>query len=79
MACYVCGAQAHSLQGVDHERIACPDCGDYKISGTALALMTQHGWTFDVELTRRWIGSYQGSGEIPLISSTVASQLINIQ
>nr|WP_294980102.1 hypothetical protein [uncultured Pseudomonas sp.] len=76
MDCYICGTEAHSLQGVDHERIACPGCGDYKISGTALALMKQHNWKFDVDITRRWIADHQGTGEIPLINSQIAAQVI---
>ncbi|MEX2023415.1 hypothetical protein, partial [Pseudomonas aeruginosa] len=77
MSCYICGAQANVLQEPDDQRIACPDCGDYKITGSAVAVLEANGWTLDADITRRWIGTFQGTGNIPMITSTLALQFIN--
>jgi hypothetical protein len=76
MSCYICGNDVEPVVFPDSEEIPCPDCGHYRISGTALALFKKNNWKFDIDLTRRWLASQQGSGTIPLIDSNRAASLI---
>ena len=76
MGCYICGNEVEAVVFADGEDCPCPDCGHHRISGTAIALHKQNNWKFDVDLTRRWIASQQGSGTIPLIDSSRAASLI---
>jgi hypothetical protein len=41
-----------------------------------MALFELNNWKFDIELTRRWLASQQGSGTIPTIDSNRAASLI---
>ena len=76
MSCYICGNEVvEPVVRPDSEEYPCPDCGHYRISGTAMELFRLHDWKFDIYLVRRWIADQQGSGEIPLIDSGVASLL----
>ena len=79
MTCLICNEPAQEIHpGGDYEERACPTCGHYRISGTALVLMHAHGWHFDAELTRRWLAQQQGSGVIPTIDSNLVARLIEV-
>lgn len=79
MTCLICGEPAQEVDpGGDYEERACPTCGHYRISGTALVLMHAHGWHFDAELTRKWLAQQQGSGVIPTIDSNLVARLIEV-
>jgi predicted RNA-binding Zn-ribbon protein involved in translation (DUF1610 family) len=79
MPCLICGETAAVVEtGGAFEEIACPNCGHYRITGTALALMENHRWRFDAELTRQWVAEHQGSGFIPTIDSHQAGRLIDV-
>ena len=77
MDCFICAQESSEVPSLgDYKRLACPQCGEYKISRTAIDTMETNGRKFDVDLTRRWLASQQGSGNIPLISSDRAASLI---
>lgn len=77
MECLICEGPAASVDSLgDYQERACGECGHYRISRTALTLMEGNGWRFDVDQTRAWIKSRQGTGEIPMINSQLASVLI---
>lgn len=77
MNCFICEAEAADIPPVgDYFERACPECGHYKISRTAVNLLQINSWSLDVELTRRWLAMHLGTGEIPLITSDRASSLI---
>jgi len=67
MSCYICGNEVvEAIVRPDSEEYPCPDCGHYRISGTAMELFRLHHWAFDIYLACRWIADQQGSGKIPL-------------
>lgn len=76
MSCYICGEEVDPVALPDSTEIPCAYCGHYRITGTAIALFEKNGWKFNVDLTRRWIASQQGSGTIPVIDSNRAALLI---
>lgn len=77
MECFICATESNEgPSSGDYKQIACPACGEYKISGTAIALFNEYNWKFDVDLTRQWLASQQGSGVIPVIESNRAALLI---
>jgi len=76
MSCYICGKAVEPIIYPDSHEYPCPDCGHYRITGTAMALHDKNNWKFDVESTRRWLASQQGSGKIPMIDSNRAASLI---
>ncbi|CAI8791495.1 TFIIB-like protein [Pseudomonas jessenii] len=79
MKCLICGDSAASADtGADYVERDCPECGRYRITGTALALMKAHGWRFDVDLTRKWIAEHQGTGSIPTVDSHPTGCLIDV-
>jgi len=79
MTCLICDEPADEVDaGGDYQERACPKCGHYRVTGTALVLMRKHSWCFDVELTREWIEQHQGSGTIPTIDSNQAPRLIDV-
>lgn len=77
--CLICQKPARRVppQG-DYEERACPECGYYKMTRSALASMEARGFTFDVGLMRDWLAAQQGSGEIPVISWQVAACRIRV-
>ncbi len=77
MTCLICGEPAAvvSTDG-DYDERACPKCGQYRITDTALILMDAHDWHFDVELARKWITKHQNTRSIPTIDSNQAGHLI---
>jgi len=77
MECFICATDSSEVPSSgDYKQLACPDCGEYRISGTAIALFKEHNWRFDVDLTRRWLTSQLGTGKLPLIDSDRAASLI---
>ena len=77
MECFICGTESNEvLPSGDYRQLACPECGEYKISDTAVQTMKNNSWRFDIDLTRRWLASQQGSGTIPIINSDRAASLI---
>lgn len=77
MKCFICSTESSEVPSVgDYTQLACPTCGEYKISGTAIALFKERHWKFNVGEARRWLASQQGSGTIPLINSERAASLI---
>lgn len=76
MNCYICGVEASEGERTgDYQRLACTECGDYIITGTATALLATNGWALDVELVREWLQAHQGTGVVPVIDSNVAARL----
>jgi hypothetical protein len=77
MTCLICDEPAAEVDaGADYQERACPKCGHYRVTGTALALLKTHGLRFDVELSRVWLAHQRGFGFIPTIDSQQASRLI---
>ncbi|WP_210013981.1 hypothetical protein [Pseudomonas palmensis] len=77
MECFICQAKSTKLDPTgDHQRLACPECGEYKISNTALDLMKKNKLRFNVDIARDWLRRHQGSGEIPLINDIIAGNLV---
>lgn len=68
MNCYICNGHADSIQSTgDYEHLVCKSCGEYQISGTAVAMVeTNNLRTGDV---LKKIQQAQGRGEIYQISS----------
>lgn len=79
MECLICRMPAHRVppRG-DYQECACPECGHYKITRSAIASMESNAFRFDVGRVRGWLSSQQGSGEIPVIDWQQASQLIEV-
>lgn len=75
MHCVICGAEARSVSSSDHDRLACPDCGEYKITRSARKMMDDNGSRFDVEVTRIWLTGRRCTGQVPLIDWTLVSVL----
>ncbi|AYF87437.1 hypothetical protein D6Z43_09840 [Pseudomonas sp. DY-1] len=77
MKCFICGSEASQGASTgDYEWLACPACGEYKVTRSALELLSKNGWSFNVDESRRWIASYQGTGEIAVITADRAARLI---
>lgn len=76
MSCYICGKDVDLIHRPDSEECPCPDCGHYRLSGTAIKLYEDNDWKFDIEITRQWLASQQGRGIVPLIDSDTAKLLI---
>jgi len=77
MDCYICQAKPTELdRSGDYQRLACPECGEYKISNTALELMKKDKLKFNVDIARGWLLRHQGDGVIPLINGVTAANLI---
>jgi DNA-directed RNA polymerase subunit RPC12/RpoP len=77
MECFICSAESSEVPSTgDYKQLACPECGEYRLSGTAFALFKEQNWKFNVEETRRWLASQRSGGTIPLISSERAATLI---
>lgn len=78
MSCFICGDNVEPVVLGDSEEYACPRCGHYRISRAAIEMYKRHHWSFDVYLARRWIADQKGSGEIPLMDSTIAVRLVYV-
>ncbi|WP_448090735.1 hypothetical protein [Pseudomonas azerbaijanoccidentalis] len=77
MECFICSTESNEVPSAgDYKQLACPVCGEYRISGTAISLFNEKNWKFNVEEARRWLASQQGGGTIPLINSERAASLI---
>jgi hypothetical protein len=77
--CLICHKPANAIPPAgDYEERACPECGHYKISRTALTSMEAQGFTFNIGLMREWLAAQQGSGEIPVINWQVAACRIRV-
>lgn len=73
MECFICGTDATEIPPLgDHKRLACPQCGEYKISNTAIQVMKNNWRKFDIERSREWLNSFLGSGQIPKIDDDKA-------
>lgn len=78
MSCYICGINVAPIVLPDVQEITCPNCGRYRISGTAIELLERHPWKFDIYLARRWIADQQGDGTVPLIDSDIVTRLVYV-
>ncbi|POZ99554.1 hypothetical protein C4E44_34405 [Pseudomonas sp. MWU12-2312b] len=79
MTCLICGEPATVIDtDGDYDERACPSCGHYRITDTALILMDAHDWNFDVDLARKWISEHQSTRFIPTIDSHQAGRLIDV-
>lgn len=76
MSCYICGTRVTPVVLPDSEEIPCPECGRYRITGTATELLKRNILKFDIYLSRRWLADQQGSGIIPLIDSNITGRLM---
>lgn len=77
MDCFICQSDATRIDPAgDYQRLACPACGEYTISNTALEEMRKNGFKFNVEIARQWLNRYLGTGEIPRIDTATAMKLI---
>lgn len=76
MTCFICNEPATETDiGDDYKEKVCPNCGHYRVTGSALLLMKTHGWSFDMELARIWIAHQKINGFVPTIDSFQASCL----
>lgn len=79
MNCLICDGSAVVVDpDGDYEERACPECGRYRVTATALAYMKVHDWHFDVELARKWIAERQSFGVIAVIDTHQAVRLIEV-
>lgn len=71
MQCYVCRGEAERIaSGFDGERINCPECGPYAISGSALAEMAAGSHTINTDATRAWLADQRERVEpVPMINT----------
>ncbi|VVP11749.1 hypothetical protein PS854_03336 [Pseudomonas fluorescens] len=77
MKCFICSTESNEVPSAgDYTQLDCPQCGEYRLSGTAIALFKEHNWKFNVEFTRLWLESQRSGGTIPLITSDRAKTLI---
>lgn len=70
MKCYICKGEAELLgsQGGDFEHVKCGDCGEYKVSGSALSNSKIH--RLDLEKIRQKLKrEREKTGEVPMIST----------
>lgn len=75
--CFICKLEASEVKALgDYRQIDCPQCGEYKIIGTAIALFEEHNCEFDVGLATRWLRSEQISATFPVIDSDRTTSLI---
>lgn len=79
MHCAICGAEARHLSSLgDQDRLACPDCGEYRITRSARQMLDQGGQRFDVDVTRIWLTGRRCAGQTPLIDWTLVSILASL-
>ena len=77
MKCFICSTESNEVPAAgDYKQLACPECGEYRLSGTAITLFEQNKWKFNVEFTRLWLESQRSGGTIPLVTSERAATLI---
>jgi DNA-directed RNA polymerase subunit RPC12/RpoP len=76
--CLICGTdEAQELEtDVDGIGRACAGCGSYVITRKAITEMDQHGFTFNIDVSRSWLSAHQGSGVIPVIDWEIAAKLV---
>ena len=73
MECFICGSESSEVLPLgDYRQLACPECGEYKISRTAIKTIENKSLVFDIERTREWLNSFLGTGQIPLIDEAKA-------
>lgn len=70
MDCYICKSEATSIQAGRLVRVVCLRCGPYRISQGSIR-MFDNGAVVDVERTQRWIRSYTGNTNLPLLSANI--------
>lgn len=70
MDCYVCKSQATSAATGRLVRVVCIRCGPYMISQGSIR-MFDDGACVDIERTQRWISSYAGNTNLPLLSANI--------
>ncbi|MFV3330957.1 hypothetical protein ACNFIA_08505 [Pseudomonas sp. NY15437] len=70
MECYVCRAPATCFPAGHLLRVVCARCGPYRISQGSIQLFAA-GACVDVERTQRWIRSYVGNTDLPLLSVNI--------
>jgi hypothetical protein len=73
--CFVCHAEGLSAALGNHLQMECPLCGVYRVSQGAIRLF-EDGLLMDIDFTRRWIASYQGSPKPPMMATSVALRRI---
>ena len=79
MECFICATNAREVTpSGDYKQLACPECGEYKISNTAIQVMKNDGRKFDIERSREWLNSFLGSGQIPKIDDDKALGLAKL-
>lgn len=71
MRCYICEKQAvEAPRAGDGENIDCPECGEYAISGTAVAMLRRDVRVFNLARSREWLAEERAQGQQrPLINS----------
>jgi pyruvate/2-oxoacid:ferredoxin oxidoreductase beta subunit len=79
MKCFICKADASEVAPYgDYKQLACPGCGEYKISGTAINAVENKRLVFNIQRSRDWLNSFLGTGQIPLIDEDKALGLQKI-
>lgn len=78
MECLICGHETNPIDSAgDYEQRACPRCGLYKITRTALTTLEHNGCRLDPDRVRQWVFR-QTPTTVPLIDTQIALQLIVI-
>lgn len=75
MDCYICKTESKILQRPDSKEVECSECGQYRISGTAIKRVEDGVIVFRADDARQWLSERQVNGAIPLIDSTTAGML----
>ena len=77
MRCFICELKAIEEKPLgDYRHVHCDNCGEYKISGTAIAVFAEYDWAFDRDEAARWVRSEQIKDLIPMIDLDRAEQLV---
>lgn len=72
MECFVCNnlADAREPEG-DYAELSCPECGEYRVSGSVVRLLDKGRWLSTVAM-QQWLEEQRRDGTpMPMITSNV--------
>jgi len=72
MECFVCNNSADAREsGGDYVELACPNCGEYRVSGTVVRLFEKGRWLNTVAMQQLLEEQRRDGMALPMISSDV--------
>lgn len=70
MECFVCTNQAEARESAgDYVELTCPECGDYRVSGTVVRLFEKGRWLNTVAMQQLLEEQRRDGTVLPMISS----------